>query len=88
MTAAWGVVASIAYAIVGKRENANWFVARSFYHFVGPLLGISYKIEGEENLPQPGEVGVIVGNHQVCLSGSEPSFSLMYPADARRHPVP
>lgn len=77
-TAAWGTLASIGFALVGKAHNTNWFVARSFYNFVGPLLGITCRVEGEENLPRPDEVGVIVGNHQVrsTLVQSEVSLSL------------
>jgi len=63
-TAGWGVVASAFMALIGQRENSNWVVARSFYYLIGPILGLKFRVEGIENLPKPGEVAIIVGNHQ------------------------
>lgn len=61
----WGVVVSICAAIVGRRYDINYFIARSFVKCMGPLLGISYEIEGAEHLET--RPSVIVGNHQSML---------------------
>lgn len=64
-TAAWGVIVSLALTAVGKREDINWVIARSFLHLTGPLIGWNFKIEGEEHLRLPkGQCAVFVGNHQ------------------------
>lgn len=61
----WGVVVSILAAIMGRRYDIHYYIARSFVTCMGPLLGISYDIEGAEHLET--RPSVIVGNHQTML---------------------
>lgn len=61
----WGVIVSIWAAIMGRRYDINYYIARSFVGCMGPLLGISYEIEGAEHLET--RPSVIVGNHQTML---------------------
>lgn len=61
----WGVVVSIWAVIMGRRHDINYYIARSFVTCMGPLLGISYEIEGAEHLET--RPSVIVGNHQTML---------------------
>jgi lysophosphatidate acyltransferase len=61
----WGVIVSIWAVIMGKRYDINYYIARSFAKCMGPLLGISYEIEGAEHLET--RPSVIVGNHQTML---------------------
>jgi lysophosphatidate acyltransferase len=67
LTSIWGVVVAVAMSIAGQRQNVNFVVARSFYRFVGPLVGIRFRVEGAEHLDSTRPC-VIVGNHQVCAS--------------------
>ncbi|KAK8858442.1 hypothetical protein IAR55_002669 [Kwoniella newhampshirensis] len=64
--------------LVGHRLNTNYFVARTFWHVAGPIMGWKFVVEGEEHLwnmestggegeGQAGKKGrsaVMVGNHQ------------------------
>ena len=66
--------------ILGKRLNTNFYVARTFYHVGGFIMGWSFEIEGEEYLwsmkgvsgdeavegraGDKGRSAVMVGNHQ------------------------
>lgn len=63
--ALYGVLASIALTIVGKRHLAQWTTARVFYYTFSSILGIKIKLLNEErlsNLP-----AIIVSNHQSAL---------------------
>ena len=71
-----GLVATLC----GKRLNTNYYVARTFFHVAGPIMGWKFEVEGEEHLwslkgvggderieGRAGETGrsaVMVGNHQ------------------------
>ncbi len=61
----WGVIVSIWAVLMGRRYDINYYIARSFVKCMGPLLGISYEIEGAEHLGT--RPSVIVGNHQTML---------------------
>ena len=61
----WGLIVSIWAAILGRRYDINYYIGRSFINCMGPLLGISYEIEGAEHLET--RPSVIVGNHQTML---------------------
>ncbi|GAA6060109.1 hypothetical protein JCM10212_003517 [Sporobolomyces blumeae] len=63
---AWGVVVSIAMSLVGRSMDINWVVARSFWKSTAPLVGISFKVEGQEHLEE-NKPAVLVGNHQTML---------------------
>ncbi|WVF69309.1 hypothetical protein IAT40_004085 [Kwoniella sp. CBS 6097] len=67
------LVIALVCTLVGQRLNTNYFVARTFYHIAGPILGWKFEVEGEEYLWKiegEGEAGkkgrsaVMVGNHQ------------------------
>lgn len=63
--ALYGVLASIALTIVGKRHLAQWTTARVFYYTFSSILGIRIKLINEErlnNLP-----AILVSNHQSAL---------------------
>ncbi|KAM0745851.1 acyltransferase-domain-containing protein, partial [Meredithblackwellia eburnea MCA 4105] len=64
----WGVIISIIYKVLGKSKDVNWVVARSFHGLVAPLVGVKFKIEGEEILSLPeNKPAVLVGNHQTMI---------------------
>lgn len=63
--ALYGVLASIALSLVGKRHLAQWTTARVFYHTFSTLLGIRIKLINGERLE--GLPAIIVGNHQSTL---------------------
>ncbi|WVR06222.1 hypothetical protein IAU60_003252 [Kwoniella sp. DSM 27419] len=69
------LVIALGCTLVGHRLNTNYFVARTFYHLCGPIMGWKFEVEGEEYLwktegeggGQAGKKGrsaVMVGNHQ------------------------
>ncbi|KIR75727.1 phosphatidylinositol glycan, class A [Cryptococcus deuterogattii CA1014] len=70
------VVIAVVCSLTGRRLNTNYYVARTFYHVAGPILGWKFKVEGEQYLwelsgehggGKAGEKGrsmVMVGNHQ------------------------
>ncbi|KZO98049.1 1-acylglycerol-3-phosphate O [Calocera viscosa TUFC12733] len=62
----WGLILSIIMSPIGQGPNINYFTARSFYYFTSPLLGIRFKVEGEEYLRNT-HPAVLVGNHQSML---------------------
>lgn len=58
-------------AILGKRMNTNYIVARTFFNVAGPLMGWKFIVDGEEHLfklvdPKTGKSksATLVGNHQ------------------------
>lgn len=61
----WGVLVSICMSLVGKSRDINWVVARSFHASIAPLVGFSFRLEGEEHLKTCP--AVYVGNHQTML---------------------
>ncbi|GAA6006813.1 hypothetical protein JCM10207_009104 [Rhodosporidiobolus poonsookiae] len=63
----WGVIASLAMSAVGRAGDVNWLVARSFWKSTAPLVGIRFRVEGEEHLSERDGPVVMVGNHQTML---------------------
>jgi len=59
----WGLILSVVMSPIGQGPNINYLTARSFYYFTSPLLGIRFKVEGEEYL-RDTHPAVLVGNHQ------------------------
>jgi phosphatidylinositol glycan class A protein len=71
------LIASVG-TILGKRVNVNYYVARTFYHVAGRIMGWRFVVEGEEylwghassegegggNVGKGGRSAVMVGNHQ------------------------
>ncbi|ORY21988.1 transferase [Naematelia encephala] len=64
------LIATVA-TLLGKRLNTNYYVARTFLHTAGPLMGWKFEVEGEEHLWSLEDIGdgqnrssVLVGNHQ------------------------
>lgn len=58
-----GVVATLC----GRRFDTNYYVARTFWHVAGPIVGWKFEVEGEEHLTAASngeEPAVIIGNHQ------------------------
>jgi len=62
----WGFILSIVLSPIGQGPNINYLVARSFYYATSPLIGIRFKVEGEEYLTDT-HPSVVVGNHQSML---------------------
>jgi phosphatidylinositol glycan class A protein len=75
----WAVIIAFVATLLGKRLNTNYYVARTFWHVAGPILGWKFEVEGEEHLWSLKDVGqegveghasksgrsaVMVGNHQ------------------------
>ncbi|KAL7271793.1 1-acylglycerol-3-phosphate O-acyltransferase [Rhizina undulata] len=60
--ATYGVVASIALRFVGKASIAQWTTARAFKNLTCPLMGLDFKVVGEERLET--RPAVFVSNHQ------------------------
>lgn len=63
LTSAWAVFLSIVLSLVGQSHSTQYYVARSFYYFAGPILGWKINVEGWEHLENK-ESTVFVGNHQ------------------------
>ncbi|WWC70601.1 uncharacterized protein I206_104552 [Kwoniella pini CBS 10737] len=74
----FALLIGLVCTLTGKRLNTNYYVARTFYHVAGPILGWKYEVEGEEYLWKlEGEGGgtagkkgrsmVMVGNHQSMI---------------------
>jgi lysophosphatidate acyltransferase len=63
--AIYGVLCSVALALVGKRHLAQWSTARVFYWSFSTILGIRIKLINGENLDKLP--AIIVGNHQSAL---------------------
>ncbi|TDL29367.1 1-acylglycerol-3-phosphate O [Rickenella mellea] len=61
----WGVIISIAFALVGRRFDTNWMVARTFLLLAGKPLDIKFQVEGEEHLSKGP--AILIGNHQSML---------------------
>ncbi|TXT13406.1 hypothetical protein VHUM_00773 [Vanrija humicola] len=61
---------SIICALLGQRSNTNYYVARTFWHLAGPIIGWNFEVEGEEHLlaladkPPKERSAVLIGNHQ------------------------
>lgn len=63
-------IEAIVLALIGKRFNVDFYVARTFYYLCAPLIGWYIEMEGEENLLNLQATGpaVILGNHQRCAT--------------------
>ncbi|QRV72360.1 acyltransferase [Ceratobasidium sp. AG-Ba] len=61
----WGVLVSLGMTAAGQRFDINWVVARSFYITAGRIMGIDFKVEGEEHMNVPS--AIFIGNHQSML---------------------
>ena len=63
--AAYGVFASVALQIAGYGGLGQWTTGRAFKWAMKFTMGVTFVIEGEENLtPRPA---VFIGNHQTCV---------------------
>ncbi|WWD22843.1 hypothetical protein CI109_107337 [Kwoniella shandongensis] len=74
LASVWGVIVSLLATAAGQRLNINYYVARSFYHVCGPLVGIRFEVEGEEHLTRlltardgKPQSAVVLSNHQSFL---------------------
>lgn len=61
----WGVLVSVGMSLLGKSRDINWVVARSFWGLVAPLVGVRFRVEGEENLENGPYIAL--GNHQTMV---------------------
>ncbi|KAG8720453.1 1-acylglycerol-3-phosphate O-acyltransferase [Ceratobasidium sp. 395] len=61
----WGVFVSLGMTAIGQRFDINWVVARSFYITAGRMMGIDFKVEGEEHMDIPS--AIFIGNHQSMI---------------------
>lgn len=59
----FGVAISPFMALTKNALNINWAVARAFHLLAGNLIGLKFKVEGEEKFDQ-ARPAVLVGNHQ------------------------
>jgi lysophosphatidate acyltransferase len=86
--ATYGVVASVALRFVGKVSIAQWATARAFKTLTCPLMGIEFKVEGEEWLET--RPAIFVSNHQSYVMPGSASRSLPTLTDAQgaRHRFP
>lgn len=58
---------AIVATLFGKRFNTNYYVARTFYHIAGPIVGWNFDVQGEEHLwrlEESRQSAVLLGNHQ------------------------
>lgn len=60
--AAYGVVTSVVLRLLGRQSIAQWVVARAFKNLTCPIVGIEFRVEGEEKLET--RPAVFVSNHQ------------------------
>ena len=61
-----GIVATF----IGQRLNTNFYVARTFWHVAGPIIGWKFEVQGEDELrrlEESGKSAVLLGNHQKCV---------------------
>lgn len=63
--ALYGVFASIVLRIVGKKDYAQYTVARAFYYSMSTLLGVTIKIKNEHYLNDVP--GIVISNHQTAM---------------------
>lgn len=62
---AWGIVATPFMALIGRRYDIQWLVARSFYELGSRWLGITMTVEGWEHLET--RPAIYIGNHQSMI---------------------
>ncbi|KAM0452940.1 hypothetical protein ACHAO4_005360 [Trichoderma viride] len=65
--ALYGVLASILLTLVGKRQIAQWSVARAFHFTMRYTTGIEFVVEDPENVLGSTRPAVFIGNHQTEL---------------------
>jgi len=53
-------------SLMGRRNDVNYVVARTFYLIAGRLLDVKIEVEGEEHIRNVGSA-VYIGNHQSML---------------------
>ncbi|CUM67945.1 uncharacterized protein PRCAT00005658001 [Priceomyces carsonii] len=63
--ALYGVIASIVLRIIGKKEYAQYTVAKVFYFACSSLLGLKITIKNEKYLHE--KPAIIISNHQSAL---------------------
>jgi lysophosphatidate acyltransferase len=61
----WGVIVSIAMTLMGKRQDINFIISRTFYAVISKVMGITCTVDGEHHLDT--RPAVLVGNHQSML---------------------
>ncbi|KAI6034998.1 hypothetical protein F5J12DRAFT_7781 [Pisolithus orientalis] len=61
----WGVVVAVGMTLIGRRNDVNYIVARTFYAVASYALDITVEVEGEEHLQT--RPAVMVANHQSML---------------------
>ena len=62
----YGVVASIALRVVGKKEYAQYTVARAFYHSLSLFLRLKINLKNEHYL-KDNKPAIVISNHQSAL---------------------
>ncbi|KAM0482323.1 hypothetical protein ACHAPX_002839 [Trichoderma viride] len=65
--ALYGVLASILLTLVGKRQIAQWAVARAFHFTMRYTTGIEFVVDDPENILGSTRPAVFIGNHQTEL---------------------
>ncbi|KAG9303999.1 hypothetical protein G9A89_005909 [Geosiphon pyriformis] len=62
---AYGSLIAIIFTFLGRRGEINWATARSFAYISAPLLGIRFKVEGEEYMNT--RPAIFICNHQAAV---------------------
>ncbi|PON29849.1 1-acyl-sn-glycerol-3-phosphate acyltransferase [Trichoderma gamsii] len=65
--ALYGVLASILLTLIGKRQIAQWAVARAFHFTMRYTTGIEFVVDDPENILGSTRPAVFIGNHQTEL---------------------
>ncbi|KAK1249815.1 hypothetical protein MKX08_009818 [Trichoderma sp. CBMAI-0020] len=65
--ALYGVLASILLTLIGKRQIAQWAVARAFHFTMRYTTGVEFVIDDPENILGSTRPAVFIGNHQTEL---------------------
>ncbi|KAL7903128.1 hypothetical protein HDV63DRAFT_363119 [Trichoderma sp. SZMC 28014] len=65
--ALYGVLASILLTLVGKRQIAQWAVARAFHYTMRYTTGVEFVVDDPENILGSTRPAVFIGNHQTEL---------------------
>ena len=69
--AAYGVVVSLVFGLVGRRGASQWAVARAFKLTMGLTTGVVFDVQGKEHLDT--RPALFIGNHQTSV---QRAFSL------------
>ncbi|KAK9763611.1 1-acylglycerol-3-phosphate O-acyltransferase [Basidiobolus ranarum] len=61
----YGCIVAVFCAAAGRRAMTNWLVARGYAYCASPFVGVTFEIEGDENLKKGP--AIVLCNHQTSL---------------------